>query len=140
MCIRDRSYSAFDFNLYSDPNLNNSFFTSGESDDFNVVRSGRIGIDATANLTIKNVKEINETLYYNLSPINELSNSSIKLGILDPEIETPFKLVSNLAVISALGSLDIMQALCNSIFAPISSRTFRKAVLVLFIPSFWRKF
>ena len=45
------SYSAFDFNLYTDHNLNNSFVTSGESADFNVVRSGRIGIDANANLT-----------------------------------------------------------------------------------------
>ena len=76
------SYSAFDFNLYSDSNLNNSFFTSGESDDFNVSTSGRIGIDANANLTIKNVKEITQSLYYNLSPINELSNSNVKLGII----------------------------------------------------------
>jgi hypothetical protein len=76
------SYSAFDFNLYSDPHLNNSFYTSGESDDFNVVSSGRIGIDTNANLTIKNVSEINETLYYNLSPINKLSNSLVKLEIV----------------------------------------------------------
>ena len=70
----------------------------------------------------------------NIAKIAIKGISSIKLGILFPEIETPFKFVPNLAVISALGSLDIMQALCNSIFAPISSRTFRKAVLVLFIP------
>ena len=75
------SYSAFDFNLYTDSNLNNSFTTSGETDDFNVVRTGRIGIDANANLTVKNVKEITQSLYYNLSPINELSNSNVKLGI-----------------------------------------------------------
>ena len=76
------SYSAFDFNLYTDHNLNNSFVTSGESADFNVVRSGRIGIDANANLTIKNVKEIDQTLYYNLNPINENLNNSIKIGII----------------------------------------------------------
>ena len=76
------SYSAFDFNLYTDFNLNNSFVTSGETDDFNVVRSGRIGIDANANVTIKNVKEINQTLYYNLNPINENLNNSIKIGII----------------------------------------------------------
>jgi len=76
------SYSAFDFNLYSDSNLNDSFVTSGESDDFNVVRSGRIGIDANANLTIKNVKEIDKTLYYNLNPINETLNNSVKIGII----------------------------------------------------------
>ena len=76
------SYSAFDFNLYSDPNLNNPFYTSGESGDFNVTKSGGIGIDATANVTVKNVKEIDKTLYYNLTPINEQLNSSVKLEII----------------------------------------------------------
>ena len=72
------SYSAFEFNLYSDSNLNNSFVTSGETDDFNVVRSGRVGIDANANLTVKNVDEIDQTLYYNLNPINETLNLAVK--------------------------------------------------------------
>jgi len=76
------SYSAFEFNLYSDPNLNNAFVTSGETDDFNVVRSGRVGIDANANLTVKNVDEIGETLYYNLTPINETLNLAVKNEII----------------------------------------------------------
>jgi len=76
------SYSAFDFNLYTDSNLNNSFTTSGETDDFNVVRTGRIGIDANANLTVKNVKEIDQTIYYNLIPINETLNSAVKVEII----------------------------------------------------------
>ncbi|GAF75566.1 unnamed protein product, partial [marine sediment metagenome] len=76
------SYSAFDFNLYTDPKLNNSFFTSGESADFNLSTIGRIGIDANANLTVKNVGEINRVLYYNLNPINELLNSTLKTGII----------------------------------------------------------
>ena len=76
------SYSAFDFNLYEDPNLNNKFVTSGKTDDFNVIKTGRIGIDANANLTVKNVKEINRSLYYNLTPINEILNTSVKLQIV----------------------------------------------------------
>ncbi len=76
------SYSAFDFNLYEDPNLNNKFVTSGETDDFNVIKTGRIGIDANANLTVKNVKEITRSLYYNLIPINEILNTSVKLEIV----------------------------------------------------------
>ncbi len=75
-------YSAFDFNLYSDNNLNNSFFTSGETDDFNVVRSGAIGIDANANLTVKNVNEIDKTLYYDLTPVNKLLNSTLKTQVI----------------------------------------------------------
>ena len=64
------------------PHLKNIFVTSGKTDDFNVVKSGRIGIDATANLTVKNVKEIDKTLYYNLIPINEILNTSVKLQII----------------------------------------------------------
>ena len=76
------SYSAFDFKLYSDPKLNNSFFTSGETDDFNVVSSGSIGIDSNANLTVKNVSEINKTLYYNLIPTNTDGNTLVKTEII----------------------------------------------------------
>ena len=76
------SYSAFDFKLYTDSNLNNLFFTSGESDDFNVVSSGRIGIDANANLTVKNVSEIDKPLYYNLTPTKTEGNTVVKTGII----------------------------------------------------------
>jgi hypothetical protein len=76
------SYSAFDFNLYSDIDLNNLFFTSGKTDDFNISLSGRIGIDATAVLTIKNVEQIQKDLYYNLTPINDDLNTDIKKEII----------------------------------------------------------
>ena len=76
------SYSAFDFNLYSDINLNNIFYTSGQNDDFNISKTGNIGIDANAKLTIKNVSEISKNLYYNLIPINEVLNDSVKKEII----------------------------------------------------------
>ncbi len=83
------SYSAFDFNLYNNSNLTDLFFTSGESSDFNISKSGRIGIDTTANLTVKNVKEIDQVLYYNLIPINDTLNKSVKKEIIrdDDNIE-----------------------------------------------------
>ena len=76
------SYSAFDFNLYSDKKLNNLFYTSERTDDFNVSQSGRIGIDASANLTVKNVEDINQILYYNLTPINDVLNTNVKKEII----------------------------------------------------------
>ncbi len=76
------SYSAFDFNLYDNNELTTMFFTSGKTDDFNISKSGRIGIDATATLTIKNVKEIGKDLYYNLTPINEDLNTDVKKEII----------------------------------------------------------
>ena len=47
-----------------------------------MVRSGAIGIDANANLTVKNVDEINKTLYYDLTPVNKLLNSTLKTEII----------------------------------------------------------
>ena len=78
----DVKYSAFDFVLYTDKDLNNIFHSSGESDDFNVTTTGTIGVDATAKLTIKKLDEIDQPLYYNLVPINELSNSVVKKEII----------------------------------------------------------
>ena len=76
------SYSAFDFDLYSDSLLRDLFVTSGETNDFNISKTGRIGIDANANLTVKNVKEIDQILYYNLQPINESLNTAVKKEII----------------------------------------------------------
>ena len=91
-------YSAFDFVLYTDKNLNDVFHSSGQSDDFNVSSSGRIGVDANAKLTIKNINEITQSLYYNLVPVNELSNKKVKkeiirdtLNITDPNGSIIFK-------------------------------------------------
>ena len=48
---------------YTDDNMNDIFYSSGQSDDFNVSTIGRVGIDANANLTVKNVGEVNRVLY-----------------------------------------------------------------------------
>ena len=76
------AYSAFEFNLYDDSNLTSKFFTSGQTDDFNVSEIGRIGIDATSAVTIKNVEEITKDLYYNLTPINDTLNTDVKKEII----------------------------------------------------------
>ena len=76
------SYSAFSFDLYLDNNLNSLFFTSGDTDDFNVTKTGNIGIDADASLIIKNTGEIKKDLYYNLTPINDTLNTNVKKEII----------------------------------------------------------
>ena len=78
----DVQYSAFDFVLYTDDNMNDIFYSSGQSDDFNVSSSGRVGVDANAKLTIKNINEITQSLYYNLVPVNDLSNKEVKKEII----------------------------------------------------------
>ena len=78
----DVQYSAFAFVLYTDKNMNDIFYSSGQSDDFNVSSSGRVGVDANAKLTIKNINEITQSLYYNLVPVNDLSNKKVKKEII----------------------------------------------------------
>ena len=82
----DVNYSAFDFVLYTDKELKNVFVSSGETDDFNVSKTGRIGVDATAKLTIKNVKQISQHLYYNLVPVNLELNTEVKKQIVKDEL------------------------------------------------------
>ena len=76
------SYSAFDFNLFSDINLKDLFFTAKKTDEFNITKTGRIGIDTNAVLTVKNVKDIRQDLYYNLTPINDILNIDVKKEII----------------------------------------------------------
>ena len=72
----------FDFDLYSDIGLKNLFFSSEKTDEFNITKTGRIGIDAAAVLSIKNVKDIKQNLYYNLTPINDILNIDVKKEII----------------------------------------------------------
>jgi len=75
-------YSAFDFALYNDKLLTNRFYSSSLTDTFNLTSSGKIGIDTTANVTIKNVEQISKVLYYNLIPINGTLNKIVKQEIV----------------------------------------------------------
>ena len=60
-------YSAFEFNFYGDKEFKNEFYTSSSSDDFEVTRSGRVGIDSTAYVQIQITSNIPNTLYYNFT-------------------------------------------------------------------------
>ena len=76
------SYSAFDFNIYSDINLNNVFKSSQKTNDFNIEKSGIIGVDSNAKLTIKNIAQLKAKLYYNLIPIDKSRNTKFKNEII----------------------------------------------------------
>ena len=80
------SYSAFDFNIYSDIDLNNVFESSQRTNDFNIEKSGRIGVDSNAKLTIKNVAQLGSRYYYNLIPINKSKNKKVKNEIIRDNI------------------------------------------------------
>ena len=75
------SYSAFDMNLYRDSNYSSPYFTSGETNKFEVSKSGRPGIDASANLSLTVSDYIPTNLYYRFELDNLDLITSIKSGI-----------------------------------------------------------
>ena len=82
------NYPAFEFNLYSDYSLSSKFESTGITDTFEVTKSGRIGIDTNANLSLKLNDAIPSTLYYTLKPINLDINREVKKElIVDNEVE-----------------------------------------------------
>jgi hypothetical protein len=64
------SYSAFDFNLYTDKEFTTQFLTSGATSTFEVTKTGNIGVDATANVKLFVSDYIPTNLYYEFTPTN----------------------------------------------------------------------
>jgi len=76
------SYSAFEFNLYTDSKFNNIFESQIKTNVFYVIRTGRVGIDTTATVTLTLSDNIPEVLYYKLVPIDYDNNDETKLEII----------------------------------------------------------
>ena len=80
-------YSAFDMNLYRDSNLTDRFDGSLTDDQFEVTKSGRIGIDTTAKLTLSVSKNVPENLHYEFSVVNSDFIETVKKEIvIDKEV------------------------------------------------------
>jgi hypothetical protein len=58
---------AFDFDFYTDRQFNNKFETTFNGTNFNVIKTGRIGIDSTATVTLNYDETLPNQLYYNLT-------------------------------------------------------------------------
>ena len=75
------AYSAFDFGIFSDKELKNQFYSSTDTKDFEVIKSGSVGISTNAKLTIKASDSLPETLYYGAIPVNLQLNVDSKKEI-----------------------------------------------------------
>ena len=64
------SHSAFDMFIYSDSRELNEFWTTSTDRNFEVTKSGVVGVDTTANLTLFMSDNIPNNLYYGFSPDN----------------------------------------------------------------------
>ena len=61
------SLSSFDFDIFTDDQFSNKFYTTYNDANFNIIKNGRIGIDSTASVTLRNDSNLPDELYYNLS-------------------------------------------------------------------------
>lgn len=76
-------FSAFDMFIYSDIKKQNKFYTTETTRNFEVTKSGKVGIDSTAFLNIKISNNIPEVLYYGFEPDNIDLIPSVKLDIYE---------------------------------------------------------
>jgi len=75
------SYSAFDFGIFSDRELKNQFYSSSATENFEVTKSGSVGLSTLAKLTIKVTENLPQVLYYGAVPINLTLNTAVKKEI-----------------------------------------------------------
>jgi len=64
------TYSAFSMGLYRDALYKDEFITTKEGDVFEVVKTGKPGIDANANLLLSITDDIPKALFYKFTPDN----------------------------------------------------------------------
>ena len=74
--------SAFDFKIYKDSQFTEEFDTTQTSSIFDISRTGQIGVDANAKLTLIVNDQTPNNLYYKLVPTNLALNSQVKKDII----------------------------------------------------------
>lgn len=75
-------YPAFDFKLYTNSNLTEEFDKSEDSSGFDVIRSGKIGVDPSSSVKLS-TSNINFDLYYALVPVELTDNYAVKKEIIN---------------------------------------------------------
>jgi len=81
------TYSAFEFNLYADQNLTKKWDTDEITETFNVVRTGKAGVDADAKVELRVNKDIPSLLYYTLDILEESNVPAVKKSIIRRDSE-----------------------------------------------------
>jgi len=113
------TYSAFELRIYKNNQFTEEFDTTLSTNAFEVLRSGRVGIDSTAKLTILVNDKTPKNLYYKLVPIN--------LNLIP---ETKKEIITDFDVISA-NNISIFKNKLNNIYSivGISSTSFSYNIL-----------
>ena len=104
---------AFDFKLFNDDNFHSEFFTTGESNKFNVVYQGIVGISSDAKVKFTVTDEVPDRLYYSLVPVNE--------DLLPPEKK---EYINDFNLISNNNSISIRPSLYNNNYNVVGISTY----------------
>ena len=80
------SYSAFDLNLYTDAQYLNEFLATGDQSSFEVKKTGRVGIDTFASLSLSMTETLPQILYYQFSQPNFDFNPDYKNLVIDEDV------------------------------------------------------
>ena len=106
--------SSFNFDIFTDKQFFNKFYTTYSDSNFNVIKAGKIGIDSTANVTIRYDNNLPNELYYNLIP------NSDKIVYNDKENITNFNKIifvestySGEHIVSGIGSTSFNYTLAS---------------------------
>ena len=81
------NYPAFDLRFYNNSDLTEEFYSTKKSSTFEVNKTGIIGVDSIARVTLDVNEQTPKTLYYNLVPIDKARNELVKIElVVDEEI------------------------------------------------------
>ena len=90
-------YPAFELDFYLDENFANKYDKNKESLVFEVVRSGAVGIDTNARVTLAINKDTPQVLYYKLNPLADATSVKKEVKI-DNEVISNNRIVPKLSV------------------------------------------
>ena len=81
-------YPAFDLEFYRDASYTERYETNGTSKQFDVVKTGTIGVDATAKVTLAVNEDTPDVFYYKLTPADENKNPQVyKDLVIDDNVD-----------------------------------------------------
>lgn len=97
--VSDTSLFGYDFNLYLDSAFRNEFIGTGNTDIFQVQKSGTVGLGTTATVTLTYTEDLPNEFFYNLEKSGSLVESDItalnysKLSFVNSEYNLKTKVV-----------------------------------------------
>ena len=79
-------YPAFELEFYRDASYTDKYETNGTSRTFDIVKTGTIGVDATAKVTLAVNENTPDVFYYKLTPVDQKENPQVYKDLVIDDI------------------------------------------------------